>query len=62
MEEKFKEGKKEGMKDGKDSYYGKGIVRGEYDEHEQWKAAGHGWHCFMPVAILDSVGTQTDSL
>ena len=48
LKEKFKEGEKEG----KDLYYGKGIVRGEYDEHERWKAAGHGNHCFMPTAIL----------
>ena len=41
LEEKFKEGKKEGIKEGGDLYYGRGIVRGECDEHERWKAAGH---------------------
>lgn len=55
MKEKFKEGEKEG----KDLYYGKGIVRGEYNKHERWKAAGHGNHCFTPTAILDNTGTQT---
>ena len=64
LEEKFKEGKKEGIKEGKDLHYGRGIVRGECDEHERWKAAGHSKQCFaafMPVAILESTGTQTDS-
>ena len=63
LEEKFKEGKKEGIKEGKDLHYRRGIVRGECDEHKRWKAAGHGKQCFaaiMPVAILESTGTQTD--
>ena len=43
---KLEEKDKEGVKKGQELYYGKGIVRGEYDEHERWKVAGHGQCCF----------------
>ena len=58
LEEKFKEGKKEG----KDLYYERGIVRGEYDKYERWKLAGHGYHCLAVTAQahLEDAGTQTD--
>ena len=35
LEEKFKEGQKEGIKIGKEKYYGKGIVVGECEEHNR---------------------------
>jgi hypothetical protein len=60
LEEKFIEGEKEGIKKGKEKYYGKGIVVGECEEHKRWKAAGHGDGCFMPSSTLDNSGTQTD--
>jgi hypothetical protein len=61
LEEKFIEGEKEGIKKGREKYYGKGIVVGECEEHKRWKAAGHGQHCFAAVACLEDSGTQTDS-
>jgi hypothetical protein len=60
LEEKFKEGEKEGVKKGRELYYGKGIVRGEYDEHERWKTAGHGQRCFVATTHLEDSETQTD--
>jgi hypothetical protein len=60
LKEKFEEGQKEGIEKSKEKYYGKGIVKGEYEEHKRWKAAGHGERCFRPIAILDNAGTQTD--
>jgi hypothetical protein len=60
LKEKFEEGQKEGIEKSKERYYGKGIVKGEYEEHERWKAAGHGQLCFVPIAILEDSGTQTD--
>ena len=62
LEERSREGEKEGMKKGRETYYGKGIVRGEYDEHERWKAAGHGQHCFTVAAYLEDSGTQTEPI
>jgi hypothetical protein len=61
LEERFKEGETEGIKKGREIYYGKGIVRGEYDEHQRWKAAGHGQHCFTAAACLEDSETQTDA-
>jgi hypothetical protein len=62
LEEKFIEGEKEGIKKGKEKYYGKGIVVGECEEHKRWTAAGHGDHCFSLTDVLEDsdVGTQTD--
>ena len=61
LKEKFEEGQKEGIKKGRETYYGKGIVKGEYEEHMRWLAEGHGQHCLMPVPFRDDTGTQTDT-
>ena len=58
LEEKIKEGQKEGIKIGKEKYYGKGIVVGECEEHNRWKAAGDGERCFMPTSVLDEVALR----
>ena len=60
MEEKYKEGERVGVKKDRELYYGKGIVRGEYDEHERWKVAGHGQCCFAATTCLEDSETQTD--
>jgi hypothetical protein len=60
LEENFIEGEIEGIKKGKEKYYGKGIVVGECEEHKRWTAAGHSDHCFSPTDVLEDVGTQTD--
>ena len=60
LEEKFREGEKEGIVKGREKYYGKGIVLGESEEHKRWKAAGHGQWCFVPAGAQDCTGTQTD--
>jgi hypothetical protein len=61
LEERFREGEKEGIKKGREIYYGKGIVRGEYDEHQRWKAEGHGQHCCAASACLENSKIQTDA-
>ena len=59
LEDKYEEGREQGIREGKERYYGKGIVRGEYDEHEKWKAEGHGQHCFTAVAFREDAGVQS---
>ena len=62
MEEIYIEGEKEGIKKGRERYYGKGIVLGESEEHKRWKAEGHGQYCLAVTtqACLEDAGTQTD--
>jgi hypothetical protein len=61
LEEKYSEGEKEGIKKGREKYYGKGIVRGEHEEHQRWIAEGHSQHCFTrAVADFEDTEVQTD--
>jgi hypothetical protein len=55
----FEKGVEEGIKKGKEKYYGKGIVVGENDEHKRWIAAGHSERC-SKSATTDDAGAQTD--
>ena len=61
MDEKYKQGEKEGIKKGKEKYYGKGIVEGESEEYKRWTKAGHNDRCFKSTVIRDDASTQTDA-
>jgi len=40
--------------------YRHGIDEGRTKEQSEWTSAGHGPHCFSPVAILSDEGVQTN--
>jgi hypothetical protein len=60
LEDKYEEGQKEGIKKGKEKYYGKGIVKGECEEHKRWIAEGHSQRCFTRTVIFEDARVQTD--
>ncbi|KAF8813084.1 hypothetical protein BYT27DRAFT_7271597 [Phlegmacium glaucopus] len=37
-----------------------GLEDGQASEHSEWVENGHGQHCFMPIAVLEHTGFQTD--
>ena len=41
--------------------YSHGIEKGRTEEQTEWTSAGHGPHCFSPVAILSDQIIQTNS-
>ena len=65
--EMYFQGKERGIREAKEAanraeleYYYHGIEKGKTEEQLEWTSKGHGLHCFSPVAVLTSQGSQTD--
>jgi hypothetical protein len=60
LEKEYEDGYEKGKEECKGRYFVMGIEDGREKERAEWVEQGHSYRCFMPIAILEDTGTQTN--